>query len=267
MSEALALERIAFDYPGRPLFRDLTLALGEGEFAGLIGPNGSGKSTLLRLFAGLIAPRAGRVRLLGEDLRRRPAAERARIVAMVPQESKVLFAFTTLEVVLMGRFPHLGILGMESAADEALARRCLAQVEMEEAAGRPLNFLSSGERQRVFIARALAQEPRILLLDEPTSFLDFRHRIQVYEILAALNRERGLTVLIVSHDLNLAGRYCRRLHLLRDGELVASGTPEAVLEADRLREIYGTDMEVGRDPRHGSPWIIPYAPSRGGALP
>ena len=267
MTEALSARRIEFGYPSRPLFRDFSLELEEGAFAGILGPNGAGKTTLLRLLSGILPPQAGSIRLFGEAIERMPARRRARLLAVVPQESRVLFPFTVLEVVLMGRFPRLGILGMEGRDDETQALLALAEVGLERAADRPLNSLSSGERQRALIARALAQEPRVLLLDEPTTFLDLKHRLKIYEILGRLNREKQLTILTISHDLNLAARYCRGLWLLKDGELLARGAPDEVLTREILRSAYGTDVEIGRDPRSGSPFIIPY-PSNdaGGAV-
>jgi iron complex transport system ATP-binding protein len=258
VSEALAAEGIEFGYAGRPLFRGFSFRLETAEFAGLVGPNGSGKTTLLRLLSGTFAPVAGAVRLLGDPIARLAPRERARRLAVVPQESRILFDYTVLEVALMGRFSRLGPLGMESRADVETAERALSEVELGGAAARRLNELSSGERQRVFIARALAQEPAVLLLDEPTSFLDIRHRLQIYEILARLNRERGLAILTVSHDLNLAARYCGRLALIRAGELVATGPPSQVIRPDRIREVFETDVEVASDPRTAAPFIIPY---------
>jgi ABC-type cobalamin/Fe3+-siderophores transport system ATPase subunit len=266
LTDALAAERIDFDYPGRPFFRGLSLALAEGELAGLIGPNGSGKTTLLRILSGVLRPGSGRVLLQGKDLEALPPRSRAQILAVVPQESRTLFDYTVLEVALMGRFAHLGLLGMESREDVEIAQRCLAEVGMERAASRSLNELSSGERQRVYIARALTQQPGVLLLDEPTSFLDLKHRLQTYEILARLNRERGLTVLAISHDLNLAARYCRRLHLIRDGAIAASGSPAEVITGASIREVYGTDAEIGKDPRTGAPFVIPYPSSSQGGI-
>ncbi len=267
MTDILAAERISFSYPERPLFRDLSLAFSEGEFAGLIGPNGSGKTTLLRILTGVLRPDSGRVLLAGSSLARLTPRDRARMLAVVPQESRTLFDYTVLEVALMGRFSHLGLWGMESREDVEIAARSLAEVAMDHAADRPLNELSSGERQRVYVARALTQEPRVLLLDEPTSFLDLKHRLQIYEILARLNRERGLTVLAVSHDLNLAARYCRKLHLIREGALAASGPPPEVITGGTIREVYGTDAEIGKDPRTGSPYVISYPASPEGGAP
>jgi len=259
LTDVLAAERIAFAFPGgRSLFMNFSLALAEGDLAGLIGPNGSGKTTLLRILTGVLRPDSGRVLLQGGDLERLSPRGRARILAVVPQESRTLFDYTVLEVALMGRFAHQGLLGMETREDLEIAERSLAEVEMDQAASRSLNELSSGERQRVYIARALVQQPRVLLLDEPTSFLDLKHRLQIYEILTRLNRERGLTVLTISHDLNLAARYCRKVHLIRDGALAASGTPTEVITGGAIRDVYGTDAEIGKDPRTGSPLVIPY---------
>jgi len=267
LTDALSAQRICFDFPDRPLFRDFSMAVREGEFAGLIGPNGSGKTTLLRLLTGILPPRTGAVRLFGEAIARLSERARARILAVVPQESRILFDFSVLEVTLMGRFAHLGLLGTEAARDLEVAGRCLAAVGMDHAASRRLNELSSGERQRVLIARALAQEPRVLLLDEPTSFLDLKHRLQIYEILSRLHRDRGIAILTISHDLNLAARYCGTLWLIRDGSLAASGSPEEVIVPSVIRDVYGTDVEVGRDPRTGSPFIIPYPPREPGRMP
>ncbi|MCI0658217.1 MAG: ABC transporter ATP-binding protein, partial [Acidobacteria bacterium] len=198
------------------------------------------------------------VQLFGESLGALPARKRAQLLAVVPQESWMLFPFTVMEVVLMGRFPHLGILGMESRDDEDLAFACLEEVGMRSSFHRALISLSSGERQRVLIARALAQEPKILLLDEPTTFLDLKHRLLIYEILSRLNARRKLTILTISHDLNLAARYCGKVWLLKEGGLLASGTPKEVLTPELLRQAYETDVEVGQDPRTGTPFIIPY---------
>lgn len=258
MTEALSADRLSFGYSGRPLLKDFCLTLARAEFAGLIGPNGAGKTTLLRLLTGVIPPDSGRVLVGGRDLSGLTPRECARTLAVVPQESRILFEYSVLEVVLMGRFAHLGMLGIESAKDVELARRSLAEMGMESHASRLLNELSSGERQRVLIARALAQEPEILLLDEPTSFLDLKHRLQIYDILVRLNRGRGMAILIISHDLNLAARHCRLLWLMRGGKIVAQGTPREVIRTEVIRDVYGTDAEVQTDPRTGTPFILPY---------
>jgi iron complex transport system ATP-binding protein len=259
---ALEARGLRFRHPGAaaPLFDGLSIAIGAGEAVGIIGPNGSGKTTLLRLLSGVLAPEGGEVLLEGRPVRSIPPRERARIVAFVPQESSLLFNFSVLEVLLMGRAPHLGLWGLERPRDFAVAREALRQVDLVDQEGRPLRDLSSGERQRALIARALAQEPRVLLLDEPTAFLDLKHRLQIYEILRRLNRGSGLSVVSVSHDLNLAARYADRLALLHRGSLAADGPPPSILTAELIRRVYETEVGVARDPATGAPYLIPRAP-------
>ncbi len=267
MTEALAARELRFGYGGgRALIEHFSISLPEGSFTGILGPNGAGKTTLLKLLSGTLRPEAGSVHLFGRPLAAVPARDRAQAIAVVPQESRVLFPFTCLEIVLMARFSRLGILGMERAEDEELARRCLEEVEMASSADRPLNLLSSGERQRVLIARALAQQPRVLLLDEPTTYLDLKHRLKTYDTLARLNRG-GVTVLTISHDPSLVARACRRLVLLKDARVLTEGTPEEVLTPRWIRSAYGTGAEIARDPRTGSPVVIPYLESEPGGAP
>ena len=244
-----------------PLFDGLSLAIPAGTFTGVIGPNGSGKTTLLRLLAGLLRPAGGCVLLDGQNLADLPPRQRARSLAVVLQEPSLLFNFSVLEIALMGRAPHLGLFGLEQQDDFAAARRALAEVDLEGCADRPVQELSSGERQRAFLARALAQEPRGLLLDEPTAFLDLKHALELYEILKRLNRSRGLTVVTVSHDLSLAARYSGRLVLLDRGRIAADGPPDEVVTPQRLREVYGTEAEVLRDPATGAPVVLARGPA------
>jgi iron complex transport system ATP-binding protein len=258
----LEARRVGFRHPGgEPLFEDLAVSFAAGEFAGLIGPNGSGKTTLIRILSGSLAPERGEVSLLGRPVGVIPPRERARLLAVVPQESRILFNFTVLEVVLMGRAARLGLFGLERPEDYRAARAALQEVDLAAQERRPLNALSSGERQRVLIARALAQEPRVLLLDEPTAFLDLKHRLQIYEILVRLNRSQGLTVVAVSHDLNLAARYGSRLVLLHRGRVAADGPAEEVLTVERVRSVYETVARVERDPVSGRPHLIPISPA------
>jgi iron complex transport system ATP-binding protein len=259
----VAARGLVFRHPGSaaPLFDGLSLEIAGGESLGLIGPNGSGKTTLLRLLCGTLKAERGEILLAGRDLGAVPPRERARLLALVPQESRPLFNFSVLEVVLMGRAPHLGLLGLEKEGDFAAARAALRQVDLEGLEDRPLDRLSSGERQRAFIARALAQEPRVILLDEPTAFLDLKHRLQIHEILGRLNRERGLTVVTVSHDLTLAARFGSRLVVLDRGRLAADGPPAAVLTPAIIREVYETEAVVERDPATGAPYVIPRSPA------
>jgi iron complex transport system ATP-binding protein len=241
--------------------RDLTCEVREGEILGVIGPNGSGKSTLLKLLGAILAPRQGTIRLHERPLDSYPREELARIVAYVPQHSAVVFPFTLAEFVLMGRFPHRrsgrvsGWFGWETAEDVCAAEQAMAAMEILHLAGRAVGDVSGGERQRAVIARALAQAPGVLLLDEPTVFLDLRHQLDICTIMRRLNREQGLTVVWVSHDLNLAGQYCDRLLLLQDGALARLGAPAAVLQPEVIESVYRCPVLVDRHPASGAPRV------------
>jgi iron complex transport system ATP-binding protein len=258
----LSVHGLSFRHHGAAatLFDGLSLAVRSGEFVGVIGPNGSGKTTLLHLLAGVAEPSGGEVRLAGRPIRAIPPPERARRIAVVFQETRILFNFSVLEIALMGRSPHLGRWGMERPEDFAAAHAALAEMDLTGREDRHLHELSSGERQRALIARALAQEPAIVLMDEPTAFLDLKHRLQIYSILTRLNRDRGLTVVATSHDLNLAARYGSRLVLLHKGRVAADGPPDSVLTVGRIREVYETEARVERDAATGAPYVVPIAP-------
>jgi iron complex transport system ATP-binding protein len=240
-------ERLHFAYGRRPAVCDLTLAVGRGEMVALAGPNGSGKSTLLGLLSGVRRPQAGTVRLAGRDLRGYGRRALARMIAVVPQETAVVFPYTVSEMVLMGRAPHLGGFGLEGLRDLAVAERAMERTGVLELAARPLAELSGGERQRVIVARALVQEPALLLLDEPTTFLDLRHAIEILELIADLNRRDGLTVVAVLHDLTVAAMYFGRLVFLREGRLVAEGPPRAVLTEATVRAVFDAEVRVSVD--------------------
>jgi iron complex transport system ATP-binding protein len=262
----LAAADLSFRHAGAAgaLFERFSVDLAAGDFVAVLGPNGSGKTTLLRLLSGTLSPGGGEVLLSGHPVRDLLPRQRARVLAVVLQESRILFNFSVLEVVLMGRAPHLGLWGLEGPADFDAARAALREVDLEGCENRNLDDLSSGERQRALIARALAQQPRILLLDEPTAFLDMKHALEIYEILRRLNRERGLTVVAASHDLNLAARYASRVALLHRGRVAADGTPVAVLTPETICRVYETNAEVFIDPATGAPYLIPRAPLGGG---
>lgn len=264
MSEesALLFESVRFAYGRVPVLDGLELRVGTGTITGILGPNGTGKTTLVRLASAAVRPLRGRVRLFGDDLSSLPARERARRIAIVPQETHPVFEFTVDQIVRMGRAPHLGLLGLERAHDRRLTREAMDQCEVASLASRSFRALSGGERQRVLLARALAQEARLLMLDEPTAFLDLRHRLAVYALLARLHVERRLTIVVVSHDINLAARYCDRLVLMRGGRVVADGTPAEVLRPEPIRKVYEVEVEVAADPSTGRPLVIPLAPSR-----
>ena len=248
---------IRFGYGPAPLFEGLDLAIEAGEMVALIGPNGSGKTTLLRLLSGALRPNAGEVSLEGRRVADLAARERARRIAIVPQESAMTFDFTVMETVLMGRTPYLGLLGVEGPRDIQAAREAMRLTGTLPLGRRLLGRLSGGERQLVLIARALAQEPSWLLLDEPTAFLDIRHREEIYALLGRLNEERALTILATSHDVNLAARHCRRLVLIKQGRVWADGPPARVFREEILSEVYETPLRVVSDPAAGHPYALP----------
>jgi iron complex transport system ATP-binding protein len=225
-----------------------------GEVVVVIGPNGAGKSTLLRAIAGTVAPSAGRICLDGDDMARLRPVERARLVAVVPQAARLPEAFTAGEVVLMGRNPHMSRFGGERASDYEAARRAMLRTSTWDLAERRVGELSGGEQQRVLIARALAQEPRMLLLDEATAHLDLRHQLATLRLARELARS-GLLVLAALHDLNLAAQHADRLALVVSGVLLACGAPRQVLTPELLRRAYGVDALVGAHPLTGAPFV------------
>ena len=257
MTAPLAFEGVEARLGERDVLRGVDLALAEGEVLGVLGANGAGKTTLLRIASRVLRPSAGRVLLAGQPIERLGRRALARALAVVQQESFVPFAFRVGEVVLMGRAPHLGLLGFESPADVTLACAALERVGITALADRPLLGLSGGERQLVMVARALAQDPQVLLLDEPTAFLDLRHRVEVLELVRAVARE-GRSALVVSHDLALVARFCDRLALLAEGRILASGRPAEVLTPELLRRAFGIEAEVLAAP-DGTPVVLPRA--------
>jgi iron complex transport system ATP-binding protein len=256
------MESVYFRYPGREVFRDLTLSLAEGEILGLIGPNSSGKTTLLKLIDGILGPQQGKILLEGKDLRSVPRSLVARKVAVVPQEMEVPFSFTAGEIVLMGRAPYLGRFSWEKRRDLEIAREGMALTDVSELENRPFWELSQGEKQRVLMARALAQEPKVILLDEPTSHLDINHQVEFHDLIRQLNIEKNLTVLNISHDLNLAAEYCHRIIMLHRGSIHTMGTPSAVITEENIRRVYETTVIVDRNPISGAPLVIPLGKAR-----
>lgn len=259
---ALRFEGARFAYGERTVLEGVTLDLREGEVLGVIGPNGSGKTTLVRGATRVLEPAAGSVALLGRPLREYDRRSLARTLAVVPQEGAPLFPFSVLETVLMGRAPWLRPFAFEGEEDLRAAREALLAVGAADLAGRDLAELSGGERQRVIVARALAQGTRVLLADEPTAHLDLRHAVGVFGLLRRLGAERGLAVLVVTHDVNLAALHCGRLALLSGGRVAAEGAPREVLRADLLEEAFGTPVSVELRP-DGTPFVVPAAAERG----
>jgi len=251
----LAFEGISYEIEGRTILRGLDLVVDRGEIVVLAGSNGAGKTTLLRIASRVLRPDAGRVRLRGRDADELSRRELARAIAVVPQDVQVSFPFRAGEVVLMGRAPHLGTFGYESRADLALAEEAMERVGIADLADRSILELSGGERQLVLIARALAQDPDVLLLDEPTAHLDLRHRIQVLSLVREF-AAGGRSALVVSHDLSLAARSCDRIGLLEGGSLLAVGSPHSVLTGPNLQRAFGIDAEIVSGP-DGSPLVVP----------
>ena len=264
---AIEVEGLSFRYyakegRGRTWTLDhLSFHVDAGEILGIVGPNGSGKSSLLKILSGLLRVGEGDVLLGGTSLQKQSQADIARLVAVVPQEYAQVFPFTVAETVLMGRFPHRTVrwwsmgIGDETASDLASAHQAMVDTDVVSLADRLVSDLSGGERQRVVIARALAQEPKILLLDEPTAFLDINHQIEICSLVARLRAERQLTVVLVSHDLNVASQYCDRVLMLKEGQLCRIGSPEETIRPEVLRMVYGCDVVVDAHPQTGRPRV------------
>ena len=255
----LRAEGLTLGYPGRRVIDELSLELPAGRFTAILGPNGCGKSTLLRAFARLIAPIAGRVMLGGVDMHAQDTRSLARRLAILPQTPLAPDGILVGELVRRGRAPWRGFLKPWTPADEAATMRALETVAMTEHADRPLDELSGGQRQRAWLALVLAQDTPILLLDEPTTFLDLPHQLRILSLLRRRNRQAGTTVVAVLHDLNLAARFCDHLVLFGDEGLVASGPPGAVVTSANLAAAFGLRARIVPDDATGAPIVVPDA--------
>ena len=249
--QAISAQDLTYEIEGKTLLHGVSLRADWGQFVGLIGPNGAGKSTLLRAMSGTLRYRSGAIRLEGAELKTLSSKDVASGVALVPQIAPYTHGFTAIELVLMGRYPHLGRFQIEGKEDDRIARDAMRLTETEQFADRTLDTLSGGERQRVFVARALAQQPRVLLLDEPTSNLDVLHQLKVLGLVRKLVDD-GLTAVAAIHDLSMAARYCDQLVLLSDGRVVAEGLPDKVLVPETIESAFGVKSAVYRDPVTGS---------------
>lgn len=256
--QAILLRRVTYRYPGasRPALQGVDLTIGEARHVALIGPNGSGKTTLLRCMLGRLLPEAGEISLFERPVWAWGARELARVVGVVPQEEHLVFPMTVRQAVAMGRYPHLGPWRREGAADRAAVDRALDRCDVLDLGSRRVDTLSGGERQRVRIARALAQEPRVLVLDEPTIHLDVRHEMEIFELVRSLVAEGGLTVVTVTHNLNLAARYAGHVALLGGGTLVAEGPPDEVLRPRLLEDVFAWPVAVEHDSQ-GALLLVP----------
>lgn len=244
-------------FGGTPVLRGISITVCAREITAIIGPNGSGKSTLLRIIGRLLRPQAGDVSFDGRDSWSIPPREFARRVAFLPQAPEAPADLAVGELVARGRHPHRGLLGGSNERDREAVERALVLAGVEQLRHRTVATLSGGERQRAWVALALAQEPDVLLLDEPTTYLDIGHQVELLSLLARLNEEQGLTVLMVMHDLPQAAHYARRLVALRGGEVVADGTPAEVLTEPQVEAVFGVAVRVYRDPESGVPVVAP----------
>ena len=255
----LDLESVSVQYPGAPTpaLSDVTLRVRAGEVAALLGANGAGKSTLLRVAAGMLAPTSGTARILGSDVATKRRRELAREMAFVPQTEAVAWGFRVRDVVAMGRAPHQGVWMHESAGDRAAIDDAIGRCHLEALADRRVETLSGGEQRRVSIARAMAQRPRVLLLDEPAAFLDVRHRLSFYRLLAdAASRDR-IACVVAMHDLDAAARFASAAILMREGRVLASGTPDDVMTPARLEAALDAEVAVGVHAPSGERYFLP----------
>jgi len=255
---SLEASGLSFAYHrGAQVLDDVSLSVARGSIVGLIGPNGSGKTTLVRLLNGTLSPTRGSVSLDGAPVTTLARRDLARRIAVVPQETQVTFDFSALEIVLMGRYAHLGPFALEGPDDVSIARKSLAATGTTALEGRQFATLSGGEKQRVVIASALAQSSDILLLDEPTTALDVGYQFEITSLLARLNRERGTTMVVSTHDLNLAATLCTELVLLKAGRVLANGPTKDVLTPANIRTLYDVDADVTFHERAGHLMVVP----------
>ncbi len=253
----LAATGLSLGYDGRQVVQELDLAVRPGRVTVIVGANASGKSTTLRGLARLLRPESGVVSLDGRDVHSLPAKDVARVIGILPQSPIAPEGITVGDLVGRGRYPHQGWFRQWSAADDAAVTDALMVTSSLELVARRMEELSGGQRQRVWIAIALAQDPDILLLDEPTTFLDVRHQLDVLDLLSDLNRTRQTTVVMVLHDLNLAARYADELVVMAEGRVLACGAPADILTADLLREAFGLEAVIAPDPVCGTPMVVP----------
>jgi len=253
----IRFEKVFFRYQENPVLKDLTFTIADGEFVGIIGPNGAGKSTMLKLINRLLIPEKGKIALQNKPLKSYSHKELARWIGYVPQDFSTTFNYTALEIVLMGRYPYQKALAFDSAEDIQMALQAMEITDCDHLRSREIHTLSGGEKQLVILASALAQQPRILLLDEPTSALDIKHQIHFYQILHKLRNEQKITILTVTHEVNLAAQFCERIIILKNGMIVADGPTANVIQPEILQHIYDIPLQVISHPLNNLPVILP----------
>ncbi|QIB26450.1 ABC transporter ATP-binding protein [Caloranaerobacter azorensis] len=257
MQMAIEVESLYFSYGDSLILRDINFKIKKGEFVSIIGPNGSGKSTLLKNMISIYKPNRGSIKIDGKEIREYKAKELAKKVAIVPQDTNIAYDFSVFDVVIMGRNPYLGRFQSESYKDFQIVEDSLKLTDTLHLKDKSINQISGGERQRVIIARALAQEPEIMLLDEPTSHLDINHQIEILSLLKKLNTEKSMTIIIVIHDINLAARYSSKMILLNKGEIISIGKPREVITYENIEMAYNLNVVITENLYTNSPYLIP----------
>lgn len=254
-NKAVEAINLSYGYQEQSVFKNLSFVVPKGGFFIIIGPNGSGKTTLMKVISGIKRPDKGKLYISGKAIEQYSRRSLAKTLAMAPQMTSMDFPFTVAEVVLMGRSPHKGLLGFDSQADLQAAHQAMTFTGVEHLSERKHTQLSGGEQQRVLIARAICQEPEIILLDEPTASLDLAHQVRVMDLMEQLQKEKGVTIIMVSHDINLACMYAQTLLLLKDGKIVSIGSPEQVLNYETLEKAYDCTLLVDQNPLGNFPRI------------
>ena len=253
----LEIENINLDYGQRSVIRNLSFHLCPGEFLGLVGPNGCGKTSVIKSLSRVLIPSSGRILLDGKEVSGIPRNELARLIGVVPQNPSLPETFTVFEVVILGRNPHLGLLSAETARDMAIVWQAMERTGITHLAKRRIGELSGGEKQRVTIARVLAQEPQVILLDEPTANLDISQQMGIMDLITGMCRDKNIAGLIAIHDLNVAAQYCTRIIMLKDGKMYAEGTPGEVITAENVREVFDAETSIYPHPENNLPMVLP----------
>jgi len=252
----IEIEKLSLGYRAKKVIEELNLSFEAGEFCALLGPNGAGKSTLLKALIGYLPPLSGRILLSGKDLTRWQKQELAKTISLIPQDFQLQFDYTVEEIVLMGRFPYLGLWQKYSDEDKKIVGEVLEKLDLTQMKDELYSQLSGGERRRVSIARALAQQTEILLLDEAFANLDINHQLEIMQILSEINRQAGKLIILVSHNINLSAEYCQRIVLMKNGKVMADGKPAQIITSQNLEKVYQAKLEIIQNPVSGKPNLI-----------